>query len=48
MRNHIETRQRDRSRRPDAKRCSMTRRADRRRKSAIAFLCIAFPPALAI
>lgn len=36
--------QRDRTRRADAKRCALTRRADRRAKSARLFLAFAFGP----
>lgn len=38
---------RDRTRRPDAKRCAMTRRAARAAKSARLFLAFAFPADLA-
>ena len=38
---------RDRTRRPHAKRSDLSRKAQRRAKSALQFLCIAFPPELA-
>lgn len=34
---------RDKTRRPDAKRCTLTRRAERREKSARLFLAFVFP-----
>ena len=46
MRNPIST-SRDRTRAPDAKRCALTRRADRRAKSARLFLAFAFGPVAA-
>lgn len=46
--NHISDTRRDKSRRVDSKRCSMTRRAARRAKSARLFLAFAFPAEFAI